>query len=62
LQTVDEGGPQTLAELRTAVRDELARRGGVRRYVDSLKKQTYVSIRLDGIGLADASKSSPPAA
>jgi peptidyl-prolyl cis-trans isomerase SurA len=59
LQTVDEGGPQTLAELRTAVRDELARRGGVRRYVDSLKKQTYVSIRLDGIGLADASKSSP---
>jgi peptidyl-prolyl cis-trans isomerase SurA len=61
LQTVDEGGPQTLAELRTAVRDELARRGGVRRYVDSLKKQTYVSIRLDGIGLADASKSSPPA-
>jgi peptidyl-prolyl cis-trans isomerase SurA len=59
LQTVDEGGPQTLDELRNAVRDELARRGGVRRYVDSLKKQTYVSIRLDNVGLADATKPTP---
>jgi peptidyl-prolyl cis-trans isomerase SurA len=59
LQTVDEGGPQTLTELRSAVRDELARRGGVRRYVDALKKQTYVSVRLDGVGLADASKPAP---
>jgi peptidyl-prolyl cis-trans isomerase SurA len=59
LQTVDEGGPQTLAELRNAVRDELARRGGVRRYVDVLKKQTYVSVRFDGVGLAGASKPTP---
>jgi len=59
LQTVDEGGAQTLAELRPAVRDELARRGGVRRYVDGLKKQTYVSIRLDALGLADATKPAP---
>lgn len=59
LQTVDEGGPQTLSELRPAVRDELARRGGVRRYVDGLKKQTYVSIRLDALGLADATKPAP---
>jgi len=59
LQTVDEGGPQTLSELRNAVRDELARRGGVRRYVDTLKKQTYVSIRLDSVGLADATKPTP---
>jgi peptidyl-prolyl cis-trans isomerase SurA len=60
LQTVDEGGAQTLGELRNAVRDELARRGGVRRYVDTLKKQTYVSIRLDAVGVADASKPTPP--
>jgi len=59
LQTVDEGGPQTLAELRNAVRDELARRGGVRRYVDVLKKQTYVSVRFDAVGVADASKPAP---
>lgn len=54
LLTVDEGGPQTLAELKSAVRDELAQRGGVRRYVDQLKKQTYVSIRLDDKELAAA--------
>ena len=52
LLTEDQGGPQTLAELKSAVRDELAQRGGVRRYVDQLKKQTYVSIRLDDGDLA----------
>lgn len=56
LVTVDEGGPQTLAELKTAVRDELAQRGGVRRYVDQLKKQTYVSIRLDDKDVASIQK------
>jgi peptidyl-prolyl cis-trans isomerase SurA len=59
LQTVDEGGPQTLAELRTAVRDDLARRGGVRRYVDTLKKQTYVSVRLDQLASASVAKPTP---
>jgi peptidyl-prolyl cis-trans isomerase SurA len=53
LLTVDEGGPQTLDELKSAVRDELAQRGGVRRYVDQLKKQTYVAIRLDDKDVAD---------
>jgi peptidyl-prolyl cis-trans isomerase SurA len=59
LQTVDEGGPQTLAELRSAVRDDLARRGGVRRYVDTLKKQTYVSVRLDQLASAGVAKPTP---
>lgn len=59
LQTVDEGGPQTLAELRSAVRDDLARRGGVRRYVDTLKKQTYVSVRLDQVASASVPKPTP---
>jgi peptidyl-prolyl cis-trans isomerase SurA len=59
LQTVDEGGPQTLAELRSAVRDDLARRGGVRRYVDTLKKQTYVSVRLDEVASVAPSKPTP---
>ena len=47
LLTVDEGGERTLDEMRAAVRCELAQRGGVRRYVDALRKQTYVSVRLD---------------
>ena len=49
LLTVDEGGERTLAEMKAAVRSELAQRGGVRRYVDALKKQTYVSVRLDAL-------------
>jgi peptidyl-prolyl cis-trans isomerase SurA len=46
LLTVDEGGERTLAEMKAAVRSELAQRGGVRRYVDSIRKQTYVSVLL----------------
>jgi peptidyl-prolyl cis-trans isomerase SurA len=46
LLTADEGGAQTLGELKAAIRSELAQRGGVRRYVDALKRQTYISIRL----------------
>jgi len=55
--TVDEGGDRTLEELKAAVRSELAQRGGIRRYIDGLKKQTYVSVRLNG--LADASPGKP---
>lgn len=48
LLSVNEAGEQTLAESKAVVRADLAQRGGVRRYVDNLRKQTYVSIRLDG--------------
>ena len=54
LLTADAGGPQTLDEVKAAVRSDLANRGGVRRYVDALKKQTYVAIRLDALNSADA--------
>lgn len=47
LLTADQGGERTLDEMREMVRDRLAQEGGVRRYLDSLRKQTYVSIRLD---------------
>src|SRR5581483_2550174 len=47
LLTVDQGGERTLGEMRSAVRSELAQRGGIHRYVDGLKKQTYVYIRPD---------------
>jgi parvulin-like peptidyl-prolyl isomerase len=48
LLTVNEAGEMTLAETQSMVRADLAQRGGVRRYVDNLRKQTYVSIRLEG--------------
>jgi peptidyl-prolyl cis-trans isomerase SurA len=59
LLTVDEGGERTLPEMRLAVRNELSQRGGVRRYVDQLRKQTYVSIRLDEADKAKPGKAIP---
>ena len=56
LLTVDEGGERTLQEYREAVRNELAQRGGVRRYIEGLKKKSFVTIRLDALDAA-ASKS-----
>lgn len=56
LLTSDEGGERTLAEMREAVRSELAQRGGVRRYIDALKKQTFVSVRLNDGRVAEAAK------
>jgi peptidyl-prolyl cis-trans isomerase SurA len=57
LLSVNEAGELTLSEMKAAVRADLAQRGGVRRYVDSLRKQTYVSIRLDGADTVDKPKS-----
>lgn len=54
LVTVEEAGERTLPEMKEAVRNELAQRGGVRRYVDQLRKQTYVSIRLPDAEVAKA--------
>jgi peptidyl-prolyl cis-trans isomerase SurA len=56
LITVDEGGERTLPEMREAVRSELAQRGGVRRYIDQLKKQTFVQVKLDETMPIDAKK------
>jgi parvulin-like peptidyl-prolyl isomerase len=58
LLTAEDAGERTLDEMRTAVRSELAQRGGIRRYIDTLKKQTYVVVHLDGI-VADASTTKP---
>ena len=41
------GGEYTLKEMRELVRNRLAEEGGVRRYLDSLRNRSYVSIRLD---------------
>lgn len=47
LLSVEEGGPRTLDEMREFVRNRLAEEGGMRRYLDSLRKQNYVEVRLD---------------
>lgn len=47
LASVDEGGEFTLADLRERVRQQLVEEGSIRRFLDSLRKEFYVSIRLD---------------
>ncbi|HEY9225074.1 MAG TPA: peptidylprolyl isomerase, partial [Gemmatimonadaceae bacterium] len=59
LLTVDEGGERTLAEMREAVRNELSQRGGVRRYIDGLKKQTFVQVNLEQVPPQDSTKPKP---
>jgi peptidyl-prolyl cis-trans isomerase SurA len=47
ISAIDPGGERTLAEMKSAVRTELAQRGGIHRYVDGLRKQTYVAWMLN---------------
>jgi len=56
LLTADEAGERTLEEMRTAVRSELSQRGGIRRYIDTLKKQTYVAVHLTGVPADNSAK------
>ena len=47
LLSANPGGEYTLKEMRELVRNRLAEEGGVRRYLDTLRNRSYVSIRLD---------------
>lgn len=47
LASVDEGGEYTLSDLRERVRQQLQQEGSIRRFLDGLRKEFYVSIRLD---------------
>ena len=47
LLSANPGGESTLKDMRELVRNRLAEEGGVRRYLDSLRNRSYVSIRLD---------------
>jgi len=58
LLSVEEGGARTLDEMREFVRSRLAEEGGMRRYLDALRKQNYVELRLDRTNVA-ASKPQP---
>jgi peptidyl-prolyl cis-trans isomerase SurA len=47
LATVDQGGEYKLSDLRERVRQQLVEEGSIRRFLDSLRKETYVSIRIE---------------
>jgi peptidyl-prolyl cis-trans isomerase SurA len=47
LETVAEEGEYTVQDLRNQIRDQLSQEKSFRRFIDTLKNETYVSIRLD---------------
>lgn len=47
LVTADEGGEYKLSDLRERVRQQLVEEGSIRRFLDGVRKQMYVSIRLE---------------
>lgn len=47
-----EGGEYTVADLRQSIRDQLAQERGIRRFLDTLRKQTFVAIMLDDAQVA----------
>ncbi|PYP81789.1 MAG: hypothetical protein DMD35_00350 [Gemmatimonadetes bacterium] len=51
INSVEAGGDMTLAEVKEQIRSSLAEAGGMRRYLDTLHKQTYVSVRPEAIDL-----------
>lgn len=51
INSVEAGGDMTLAEVKEQIRSSLAEAGGMRRFLDTLRKQNYVSIRPDAIDL-----------
>lgn len=52
LQTAAEGGEFTLADVRETIRNRLRQENSIRRLLDSLRRQTYVSVRLDALPAA----------
>jgi peptidyl-prolyl cis-trans isomerase SurA len=52
INSVEAGGDMTLAEVKEQIRSSLAEAGGMRRYLDTLRKQTYVSVRPEVIDVS----------
>ena len=47
IASFEQGGEPQLEDWRDRIRDSLAQEGGFRRFIDNLRKGTYISIRLD---------------
>ena len=52
LTTSKEGGEYTVADLRQSIRDQLAQERGIRRFLDTLKRQTFVAVMIDDAQVA----------
>lgn len=49
IESFQSGGEPRLADWRERIRQSLAQEGGYRKFIDGLRKATYVSVRLDAI-------------
>jgi peptidyl-prolyl cis-trans isomerase SurA len=61
LDKVEEGGDLTLGEVKERFRARLAEEGGIKRLMDSLRKQTYVSVHDDAL-MPTAAETAPATA
>jgi len=52
LTSVKEGGEYTVSDLRNVIRDQLTEERSLRRFLDSLRDDVYVSIRLRELAVA----------
>lgn len=59
LATVEEGGDLTLDEVKERFRARLAEEGGIKRLMDSLRKQTYVSVNEAALTMAPPPPADP---
>jgi peptidyl-prolyl cis-trans isomerase SurA len=51
IAAVEEGGDLTLAEVKERFRTRLAEEGGIKRLMDTLRKQTYVFVNKDALSM-----------
>jgi peptidyl-prolyl cis-trans isomerase SurA len=58
--TSTEGGEYTVADLRQQIRDELKQERSIRHLLDSLRKDIYVSVRIDALPAGGTSTASVP--
>lgn len=61
IASVEEGGDLSLAEVKERFRARLAEEGGVKRLMDTLRKQTYVSVNADALTITPL-PTAPPGA
>lgn len=59
IEKVEEGGDMTLDEVKERFRSRLAEEGGIKRLMDSLRKQTYVKVNDDALVMTPAEEAAP---
>ena len=59
LLTAAAGGEYTVSDLRNTIREQLQQERSIRRALDDLRKQTYVSLRFEGLGAAAGGSGAP---